>query len=121
MLERYHWLPDVPLRDGKDALRVNWFEIEVVNARGETTYRNSFVTDLPVDAGTVAELAACGSACWFTAFAMTNVALIRSVGQVEIIFTLLFSRFYLKEHLRSGDVAGLVLVVGGVLLIVLGH
>lgn len=68
----------------------------------------------------VGTLSACGSACWFSAFALTDVALVRSVGQVEIVFTLLFSRFYLKETLRRGDVAGLILVVGGVLLIVLG-
>jgi len=37
---RYRWLRDVPLRDGSDALMVNWFEIEIINARGETTYRN---------------------------------------------------------------------------------
>jgi drug/metabolite transporter (DMT)-like permease len=77
-----------------------------------TTWRSS------IWAGT---LSACGSACWFTAFAMTNVALVRSVGQIEIVFTLLFSKFYLKEQLKPGDVAGLALVVGGVLLIVLGH
>jgi len=65
-------------------------------------------------------LSAAGSACWFTAFAMADVALVRAVGQVEIVFTLLFSRFYLKETLRPGDVAGLVLVVAGVLLIVIG-
>lgn len=65
-------------------------------------------------------LSAAGSACWFTAFAMADVALVRAFGQVEIVFTLLFSRFYLKETLRPGDVAGLTLVVGGVLLIVLG-
>lgn len=65
-------------------------------------------------------LSAAGSACWFTAFAMADVALVRSIGQVEIVFTLLFSRFYLKETLRPGDVAGLALVVGGVLLIVSG-
>ena len=45
--------------------------------------------------------------------------LVRSVGQVEIVFTLLFSRFYLKETLRPCDIAGLALVVGGVLLIVM--
>jgi drug/metabolite transporter (DMT)-like permease len=66
----------------------------------------------------VGTLSAMGSACWFTAFALAPVGLVRSVGQVEIVFTLLFSRFYLKETLRRGDVAGLVLVVGGVLLIV---
>lgn len=63
-------------------------------------------------------LSACGSACWFSAFALTDVALVRSVGQVEIVFTLLFSRFYLRETLKRGDVAGLALVVAGVVLIV---
>lgn len=64
VVHRYRWLSDVPLRDGKDALTVNWFEIEIVNAAGETTYRNSFVTDLPVGRDTVVELAACGRARW---------------------------------------------------------
>ena len=64
-------------------------------------------------------LSALGSACWFTAFALTDVAVVRSVGQVEIVFTLLFSRFYLKETLKLSDVAGLLLVVCGVLIIVL--
>ena len=68
----------------------------------------------------VGTLSALGSACWFTAFALAEVALVRSVGQVEIVFTLMFSRFYLKETLKPGDIAGLVLVVCGVLLIVLG-
>jgi drug/metabolite transporter (DMT)-like permease len=76
-----------------------------------TTWRSSSL---------VGTLSAAGSACWFTAFALTDVALVRSVGQIEIVFTLLFSRFYLKENLKKGDVAGLVLVVAGVLLIVLG-
>jgi drug/metabolite transporter (DMT)-like permease len=65
-------------------------------------------------------LSAAGSACWFAAFALADVALVRAVGQVEIVFTLLFSRFYLKETLQPGDIAGLVLVVGGVVLIILG-
>jgi hypothetical protein len=63
-VHRYRWLHDVPLRDGKDALTVNWLEIEILNAKGETTYRNSFVTDLPVGRNNVAELAACGRARW---------------------------------------------------------
>ena len=66
----------------------------------------------------VGALSGCGSACWFTGFAMADVALVRAVGQIEIVFTLLFSRFYLKEVLKRTDVAGLVLVVLGVLLIV---
>ena len=58
------WLEDVPLRDGADAMTVNWLEIEIVDGAGKLTYRNSFVTDLPVSAETVAELAACGRARW---------------------------------------------------------
>jgi len=69
----------------------------------------------------VGTLSGCGSACWFTGFAIANVAPVRAVGQVEIVFTLLFSRFYLKEVLRRADVAGLSLVVFGVLLVVIGH
>jgi hypothetical protein len=61
---RYAWLADVPLRDGKDGLKVNWLQIEIINAKGETTYRNSFVTDLKVNADTVVELAACGRSRW---------------------------------------------------------
>jgi drug/metabolite transporter (DMT)-like permease len=65
-------------------------------------------------------LSAAGSACWFTAFTIADVALVRAVGQIEVVFTLLFSRFYLHERLRRSDVAGLLLVISGVLLIVLG-
>jgi hypothetical protein len=54
----------VPLRDGKDALAVNWLEIEIVDAAGAATYRNSFVTDLPVNRKTVASLATGGRARW---------------------------------------------------------
>jgi len=61
---RYRWLSDVPPRDGKDALKVNWFEIEIVSAAGKVTYRNSFVTDLPVGPDNVVELAAVGRARW---------------------------------------------------------
>ena len=69
----------------------------------------------------VGTLSGCGSACWFTGFAIAEVALVRAVGQIEIVFTLLFSRFYLKEVLKRTDVAGLSLVVFGVLLVILGH
>jgi hypothetical protein len=60
----YHWLSAVPMRATEDALAVNWFSVEIQNANGKRTYYNSFVTDLEVTAGTVAELAACGRARW---------------------------------------------------------
>lgn len=60
----YRWLNQVPLRDGPEALLVNWFSREILDAKGKRTYYNSFVTDLPVAADTVADLAACGRARW---------------------------------------------------------
>ena len=65
-------------------------------------------------------LSASGSACWFTGFTLTDVALVRALGQIEVVFTLGFSRFYLKERLRRGDVAGLLLVVAGVVMVAFG-
>ena len=58
----YRWLPAVPLRATDDALAVNWFSVEIQNAKGKRTYYNSFITDLAITAPTVAELAACGRA-----------------------------------------------------------
>jgi len=60
----YRWIKDIPIRDGKDALRVNWFEISIVNKAGKVTYRNSFVTDLDINEDNIVELAACGRARW---------------------------------------------------------
>jgi len=69
----------------------------------------------------VGALSAGGSACWFTGFALAPVALVRTVGQVEMVFTLLFSRFYLHETLRRADIAGLALILGGVALVLVFH
>ncbi len=65
-------------------------------------------------------LAALGSACWFTGFATAPVALVRVVGQVEVVFTLGFARLYLKERTRPHEVAGLLLVATGVVLALIG-
>jgi drug/metabolite transporter (DMT)-like permease len=68
----------------------------------------------------VGALSAMGSACWFSAFALAPVALVRAVGQVEILFTLAFSRFYLKEKAKPADMAGSLVVVAGVVLVLIG-
>jgi hypothetical protein len=41
----------VALRDGSDDMAVNWFEIQIINATGETAYRNGFVTSSFGNAG----------------------------------------------------------------------
>jgi drug/metabolite transporter (DMT)-like permease len=69
----------------------------------------------------VGALSACGSACWFTGFAAAPVALVRSVGQVEVVFTLLFSRFYLREQPTRSEIVGTLVVVLGVVLVLAGR
>lgn len=61
---RYQWMCGVPLRGDASAMTVNWLMIEISNPAGKLTHRNSFITDMPVDRATVAELAACGGARW---------------------------------------------------------
>lgn len=70
--------------------------------------------------GQVGLLAAMGSACWFTGFATAPVALVRAVGQVEVIFTLAFGRYYLREPLARSELTGLLTVAVGVVLALLG-
>uniref|UniRef100_A0A8J4HC06 EamA/RhaT family transporter n=1 Tax=Acidicaldus sp. TaxID=1872105 RepID=A0A8J4HC06_9PROT len=68
----------------------------------------------------VGAMSAVGSGCWFSAFALAPVGLVRSLGQMEVPFILLFSHFYLKERMKRSDVAGLALVALGVILVLLG-
>lgn len=69
--------------------------------------------------GQVGLLSALGSACWFTGFAAAPAALVRVVGQVEVIFTLGFARFYLREPVKRHEIIGLLLVSAGVILALL--
>ena len=61
---RYRWFEQAPLRDGQDAMLVNWVGITITDAKGRVTYDNALVTSLPVTEGTVAEIVACARARW---------------------------------------------------------
>ena len=63
-VHRYRWMTGLPIRDGDDALRVNWLEIVSARPDGKVTYRGAFATSLPIDRGNVAELADCARARW---------------------------------------------------------
>jgi hypothetical protein len=61
---RYRWIEAVPLRDGKDALPVNWLGVTITNETGKTTYDGAFVTSLSLTTDNVVEVAACARARW---------------------------------------------------------
>ncbi|MEM6985190.1 MAG: DMT family transporter [Pseudomonadota bacterium] len=62
---------------------------------------------------------ALGSAGWFTAMTLENVALVKTVGQIEILFTLAITRRFFKEAISVAEYIGIGLVVLSVVLVVL--
>jgi drug/metabolite transporter (DMT)-like permease len=62
-----------------------------------------------------------GSAGWALAMTLENAALVRAVGQIELVFTFIASHLILKERPSAGEWLGSVLVIGGVVLILLGR
>jgi len=63
-------------------------------------------------AGAAGALASIG---WFTAFALTTAANVRTLGMVEVVFSYLVSRRLLRERLALSEQGGLALVVVGLL------
>jgi drug/metabolite transporter (DMT)-like permease len=62
----------------------------------------------------VGVLSVCGSAGWALGMTLQNAARVRTVGQIELLFTFAISRFALRErHVRREYLAAL-LVLGGV-------
>lgn len=60
------YVNEVPLRDGKDALSVNWCEVEVLDAQGQRLYYNTFATDYVINDNNVFELVKAGRTRWKT-------------------------------------------------------
>jgi Transposase DDE domain len=60
----YRYLNGVPLKDGDDALLVNWCELTVSRSDGKVVYKNSFATNHPINDDTVAEVVLAGRTRW---------------------------------------------------------
>ncbi|WP_235964824.1 EamA/RhaT family transporter [Caenimonas soli] len=67
-------------------------------------------------AGGTGALASIG---WFTAFALTTAANVRTLGMIEVVFSYLVSHRLLREKLSRVDQAGLALVGAGLLALCL--
>ena len=59
-----------------------------------------------------------GSLGWFVAFALMNAAYVRSLGQVELLFSLAVSVFIFREKVSAREVAGIALLAAGIVGIV---
>ncbi len=58
------------------------------------------------------------SLCWFSAMTLNSAAIVRAVGQVELLFTLVTTIFWFKEKIRLSQVVGMFLIIGGIWLLV---
>jgi drug/metabolite transporter (DMT)-like permease len=72
-------------------------------------------------AAPVGLLSVVGSAGWFTAMTLQNAAYVRAVGQVELIFTLIVSRYGFGERPSRRELTGIALVAGGVIVLLIGR
>ncbi len=57
------------------------------------------------------------SVAWFSAFTLQNASYVRAVGQVELIFTFLFSTKIFKENVTRLETFGIVLVGLGIVIL----
>ncbi|MDW6004085.1 EamA family transporter [Vibrio mangrovi] len=62
-------------------------------------------------------LSSMGSIGWFTGFALINPALVKTLGQVEILGTLYFSKRRFHEKMTMQQWVGGIMIVGSVILV----
>lgn len=59
-----------------------------------------------------------GSLFWFVAFALGNVIYVKAVGQIEMVFALLASHFYLHEKHSKREFIGIAVTTIGILSLI---
>ena len=62
---------------------------------------------------------ALASLCWFYAMSIQNVAYVRALGQIELLFTICVSILYFKEKIYSNEVIGIIITLSGLYLILI--
>jgi drug/metabolite transporter (DMT)-like permease len=77
------------------------------------------VTHAPMGA-LVGAASALGSASWFTAFTLQIAAYVRTLGLVELVFTLLISLYAFRERPTRAELAGLALLGVSIALVLNG-
>jgi len=60
----YRYVNQIPLRDGKDALLINWGELIVTNSESKVTFKNAFATNHVITKHNVVALVEAGRARW---------------------------------------------------------
>ena len=64
-------------------------------------------------------MGAAASAGWFTAMAIEPVAHVRTLGLVELLFSAIVSRRFFRERMTWAEIAGLILLAAGLVIVTL--
>jgi drug/metabolite transporter (DMT)-like permease len=59
-----------------------------------------------------------GSLGWFVAFALQNATYVRSVGQIELVFTVLVSTLIFRERPTRRELTGIALLAVSIIGVV---
>ena len=65
-------------------------------------------------------MGAAASAGWFTAFTLETAAHVRTLGLIELVFSMAVARRLFREKLTPLELAGIALLAGGIVLVTLG-
>jgi len=60
-----------------------------------------------------------GSLCWFIAFALQNAAYVNALGQVELIMSVAAATLFFRERITGREWAGMAVLLGSILMLVL--
>jgi drug/metabolite transporter (DMT)-like permease len=58
-----------------------------------------------------------GSICWFSAMALHHVAYVKTLGQIEVLFTILIAVFWLKNPVKKHEIIGLLLIASAAVMV----
>ena len=58
-----------------------------------------------------------GTICWFSAVSLHHVAYVKTLGQVEVLLTMLVAIFWLKNKVQKHEVIGLLLIATAAILV----
>jgi drug/metabolite transporter (DMT)-like permease len=79
----------------------------------------SMITSFLKDSFIVGFFGALASICWFYAMSIQNVAYVRALGQIELIFSLLISFLFFKEKIFLNQVIGIFIIFISLIIIML--
>lgn len=58
-----------------------------------------------------------GTICWFSAVSLHHVAYVKTLGQVEVLLTMVLATFWLKNKVQKHEVIGLLLIAAAAILV----